>query len=229
MALIQFGPAVANASGSIGGTVFSHNRGGSYMRTRVVPVKVENPFTIVVRDAMSQCSRLWAGLSNEQREAWREFSTASPSINRLGMSKTLSGHVAFNRINTRLIQQGAAVIDLPPLVGPPDPLSTFSAAIDASDATAVLTFTPTPIGANVALWVWAAPVPSAGVSYVANKWRLVHKSAANAATGIDIASDLEARFGTIQSGQVFFLRAQTIGTTTGLVSGYASTIAVAAA
>lgn len=223
MALISFGPAVANASGSIGGTVFSHNRGGSYMRTRVVPVKIENVFTQKVRDAMSNCSRLWAGLDAEQREAWREFSAANPTVNRLGQSKTLGGHVVFNRINSRLLQQGVAVIDLPPVAAPPAAPLTFSAVLDASDQSGILTFTPTPLGANKHLWVWAAMPPSAGVSYIANRWRLVYQSAANVATGADIGGDLTARFGSFQADQVFYLRAQVLDATTGLVSSFIST------
>jgi hypothetical protein len=229
MALVKFGPAVANASGSIGGTVFSHNRGGSYIRTRVVPVKVENMFTMAARDAMATVSRLWAGLTADQREAWREYSTAVPSINRLGESKTLGGHVAFNKINARLIQQGAATLDLPPVLGPPDPLSTLSVDVDVSDGTADVTFAPTPLPANTALWLWCAPVPSAGVNYVANRWRLVYKSAAAAATGMDIQGNLNDRFGSIQAGQVLYFRGQTISTVTGLVSGFVSTVSVAQA
>jgi hypothetical protein len=228
MALVKFGPAIANASGSIGGTVFSHNRGGSYMRTRVVPIKVENGYTMVVRDAMSQVSRLWGGLTNAQREAWREYSVITPSVNRLGESKTLGGHVAFNKINARLIQQGATPIDVPPLTAPPDPLDTLSVAIGVGAGTAIVTFTGTPLPAGVSLWLWAATVASPGVSYVANKWRLVYKSAAAAATGMDVMGELEDRFGTLQAGQGLYFRGQTLDTASGLVSGFITTGAVVA-
>lgn len=223
MALIRFGPAVAGASGSIGGTVFSHNRGGAYMRSRVVPVKVENTFTQEARDAMTNCSRLWAGLDYPQREAWREYAAANPVINRLGESKTLSGHVIFNRINTRLLQQGVVTIDLPPAAAPPDPLLTLSATVAAGAGTASVVFTATPAGAHKAVWVWACVLPSPGVNYVANRWRLVTKSAVNAASPLDIADDWTERFGSFIAGQVFQIRAQVLDTQTGLVSGYLHT------
>lgn len=220
MALIQFGPAVSAASGAIGGTVFSHNRGGAYLRTRVVPTKVVNPFTTEVRDALSATARLWAGLSTEQREAWREYATANPSVNRLGQSKTFAGHVAFNQINARLIQQGVSTLDLPPIAAPPDPLTALSCVISVGGTSAVLTTAPTPLPAGVAMWVWAAPLPSAGALYLGNKMRLIKRSAAAQATGLDVWAEYVARFGTPQVGQTVAIRVQTIATATGLVSSF---------
>lgn len=220
MALIQYGPAVSAASGAVGGTVFSHNRGGAYLRGRVVPTKVDNPFTVAVRDALSACSRLWAGLSAEEREAWREFATANPVVNRLGQSKTVAGHVAFNQINARLIQQGASVLDLPPTAAPPSPLTSLSVDIDVSESSAVVTFAPTPLGAGIALWLWAAPLPSAGALYLGNKMRLLTRSVAAQATGLDVWADYLARFGMPQAGQTVAFRGQTLDTATGLVSSF---------
>lgn len=227
MALIQLGPLASQVSGSVGGSVFAHNRGGQYVRTRVVPRKVESIYTLVVRDALSACSRLWGGLTEAQRQAWREFSTNSPVVNRLGMTKTLAGHMAFNKINARLLQAGVATLDLPPVGNPPEPLSSVSVAIDTTPGSAVVTFAPTPLGAGESLWVWAAMPAGPGAQYVANRWRLVYKGAAATATGVDIWDDLLARYGEIQVGQTFALQAQVLDQSTGLVSSLLPTVAVA--
>lgn len=227
MALIQLGPLASQVSGSIGGTVFSHNRGGSYIRSRVVPVKVENQYTLEVRDALSQCSRLWGGLSEEERQAWRQFSTDTPVINKIGMSKTLSGHMAFNKVNSRLLLQGVAPVDLPPSVNPPNALTTFSLDLDATAGTAEVTFTTTPVGAGKALWIWGALPAGPGARYVANKWRLFYRGGPAVATGVDVWDSIVARWGAIQPGQVMALQAQILSTTSGLVSAMLPYIAVA--
>ena len=53
MALIKTGPAVAVISGSVGGTVFSRNKGGAYMRNRSIPVNPQSAAQVVVRAAMA--------------------------------------------------------------------------------------------------------------------------------------------------------------------------------
>jgi hypothetical protein len=220
MALIQLGPLAAQVSGSIGGTVFAHNRGGAYARTRVVPRKVENLNTLAVRDALSTASRAWGGLTEAQRQAWREFSTNSPVVNRLGMSKTLAGHMAFNKIASRLLLQGLAILTLPPVENPPAALTGLSIDLDATAGTAVVTFAPTPIGADKHLWLWSAMPAGPGAQYVANKWRLIHLGVANAPTGTDVWDDLLGRYGDIQVGQAMAFQAQVFDASTGLVSSF---------
>lgn len=220
MALIQLGPLAARVSGSIGGTVFSHNRGGQYARQRVAPTRVQTLYTSSARDALAACARAWGSLTNEQRQAWREYSIANPVVNRIGMSKTLSGHMAFNAINTRVLQGGGTSLDLPPLVGPPEPLGSASIALSATASTAVVTFANTPLGAGKCLWLWAAVAAGPGASYFGNRWRLVYRSDAAQATGPDVWDDLVGRFGSIQVGQYVGFNAQVLDQATGLVSAF---------
>lgn len=219
MALFTPGPAVGQISGRVGGTVFSHNRGGMYMRNGVIPTASNTPAAILAKARITAVSRQWAALTDAQQVAWKTWSQNNPVVNRLGSSTTLSGHMAYMQINNRLTQAGDTVLSVPPVDPAPAPLLTFSAAADASDDSCTLTFTATPVGAAVRLWVNVAVVDGAGIKYVQNLYKLVKISAKNQATGLDIGPEILDRFGDILEGQVVHLLAQTFDTATGLLSG----------
>ena len=223
MALYTPGPMVGAVSGRVGGTIFSHNRGGAYIRNGVVPVLVQSGYTENARNALAACARAWGALTAEERQNWAAYTVENPVVNRLGQKKTLSGHMAYNALNTRLVQAGETPLDVPPNSGSPAPLTDLTADIDVSDGTAILTFAPTPLAAGRRLMVWGCVVNKPGVNYVANKYRLLTYSAAAQATGLDIQSALNARFGALQAGDRVFLRAQVLDTATGLVSSFIST------
>ncbi|KKL73251.1 hypothetical protein LCGC14_2076760, partial [marine sediment metagenome] len=64
MAIITPGPTVAAISGSIGGTVYSRNRGGAYIRNRAIPVDPNTSFQINVRAILAAQSQNWADLTD---------------------------------------------------------------------------------------------------------------------------------------------------------------------
>lgn len=229
MALFKPGVAISQASGRVGGTIFSHNRGGMYMRNGTKPKVVVSDAAMEQKAIMGVCSRAWATLDNSQRAAWRTWAVENPVINRLGESRTLSGSQAYNQINARLLRCGGSALSLPPIGGPPVPLTTLSAAADASDGTLVLTFAATPIPANTAYMVWGCPVNSEAVTYYKNRMVLVSILPATTATGADIGSDWEGRFGSLIEGQNLKLEAQAISLTTGLISGFVRAEATVAA
>lgn len=226
MALLKYGSLVAAASGTVGGTVFAHNRGGAYARTWAKPHVVTSEAAEQAKAILSVTSRLWGALSDAERKAWATYCVEVPSINRLGDSRTLSGHQAFNQVNSRVLQCGVLPLDLPPSGGPPDPLLIDSFAVDISTTSASIAFSPSPAGADVYAWVWACVANSAGVGYVLNRMRLLKVSAAAVASPINIYADLLGRFGTLSAGQVVHVRLQACDGTTGLVSGYSATKAV---
>lgn len=223
MALFTPGPMVGAVSGRVGGTIFSHNRGGAYIRNGVVPTRVVSTYTELVRNALAACSRAWGSLTDEERLNWAAYTVENPVVNRLGQKKTLSGHMAYNALNARLVQAGDTPIDVPPNADSPAALATLSAVVDASTPSAVLTFTATPLSASERLMVFGCVVNKPGVNYVANKFKLLNYSDKAQATGLDVIGDLANRFGAVQAGDRVFFRVQVLDTLTGLVSGFKST------
>jgi hypothetical protein len=229
MAKFKPGPVVAAVSGSIGGTVFSHNRGGAYMRLRSIPANPQTIYQQNIRSFLALLSQNWRSLSQEGQAAWANWATQNPITDALGESVTLSGHQAFIKLNHRLLQAGDSIITVPPIVTSPVPLLTLSAAADESDSSLELTFTTTPLPAAVRLMVWAASTNSQGIHFVANRYRLINISAKAATTGLDVGAAAETRLGDLIENQKIHIMCATLDSTTGLASTPLSCTCIVAA
>lgn len=219
MAIIIPGVAVSQVSGRVGGTIFSRNRGGAYMRNGSIPTTVTTLFAQTVKAITASQSQAWAGLSDALKEQWVEWAAQNPVINRLGQSRTLSGHQAFVQINARLRCSGFSAITSPPVGAAPAPFVPDTITAKAGPSVATVAYTPTPAPTGVAVQCFAYLANSPGVRYVKNRLALVTASAAAAASPLDIADDVEERFGTLQAGQTLHIALRALDSTTGLVSG----------
>ena len=112
---------IAAGSGSLGGSTFSHNRGGPYIRNRSVPVNTMTARRTAVRGAFAGLSNQWRNLSAEDQEGWSTYAEATPVMDSLGFSRTLSGQQMYIRCNTPRVQVDdtaltLARVDTPPTV-----------------------------------------------------------------------------------------------------------------
>jgi len=57
MAIFNPGPLVGQVSGRVGGTVFSHNRGGAYIRNGSIPYAVYSQKALQAKSALSESVR----------------------------------------------------------------------------------------------------------------------------------------------------------------------------
>lgn len=218
MAIITPGPLAAAVSGSIGGVVFSRNRGGAYVRNRSVPV---DPNTIAqqnVRSILATQSSSWADQTDAVRAAFQNWAVQNPVINALGHSILLSGQQAFVQLNARLAFLNEALLTEPPIINAPDGLASLVVDGDIGLGDVDLSFTVTPLPANIKLWIQAAVVNSAGIRYVRNLLRFVSGSPPAQISPFDIQSLVEAKFGTLIVGQTLHVRVSTFDSTTGLLS-----------
>ena len=216
---IMLGTVAGAASGSVGNLTVSHNRGGYYMRMRVIPTKVTNQWTVNVRDIMASCSRAWGALDPADQAAWNTWANANPVVDRLGQKQALFGNAAYCMLNCRLLQAGQVPITVPPVVAAPEPLATLSAVASAGGGTCLLTFTATPLGAADQLWSEAALLVNPGVNYFKNLLKLVQVSAVEEATGTDLGPDILARFGTMAVSHRLIIKCSVFSSITGLLSG----------
>ena len=218
MAIMTPGPLAAALSGSVGGTVFSRNRGGSYVRNRAIPVDPNTSFQIAVRAILSNQSQAWADLTDAQRAAWESWALQNPVTNALGNSIRLSGHQAFVQINSRLDFTDVAQLTLPPIVNAPLGLDSIALTADIGVGNVEIAFTATPVAAETHIWITAALVNSAGISYVRNLLRFIKISLDAQASPEDFEAELVARLGTPIVGQTLHVRVAVFGSTTGLLS-----------
>lgn len=106
MAKIVFGGGVASASGKIGGTVYSRNKGGAYSRTWVMPTNPQTTKQSQQRNLLALKSAAWRSLDTNQRDAWQTWANDNPILDRLGNSIVLSGAQAYIKININRTQAG---------------------------------------------------------------------------------------------------------------------------
>lgn len=114
------------ASGSLAGITASHNKGGQYFRSRVIPVNPSSEFQLQVRAAMTSLATGWSDtLIPSQRTAWDLYASNVEVTDTLGSSMTLSGINWFIASNTARLQSeaklpaGMAVGALPTVLDAP--------------------------------------------------------------------------------------------------------------
>lgn len=218
MAIMTPGPTVAALSGSVGGTVYSRNRGGAYIRNRAIPVDPNSDAQQNVRAILASQSQAFSDLTDAQRAAWENWASQNPVINALGNSILLSGHQAFVQLNSRLDLDDQTVLSAPPIINAPMALDTLVLSADIGTGTFDVTFTATPLAAGVELWLLAAVINSPGITYIRNRLRFIGTSAAAETSPFDIQTLVEAVFGTVIVGQTVHTRVATFDTATGLIS-----------
>ncbi len=142
MAIFTPGPAVAQVSGSIGGTTFSRNKGGQYMRNRAVPTNPNTALQQAVRENFAtRVAEYSTTLTQIQRDGWIDYAQDNPILNALGQSILLTGQQWYIRLNTVLDQAGlTSVADAPPLGANPIPDEDFEIT-DAEEGPQALEFT----------------------------------------------------------------------------------------
>lgn len=218
MAKIVPGPMIASASGSIGGTVFSRNRGGAYVRNRSIPITSTTTFALAAKNRFSTFSAAWSGLTDAERNAWLAYSLQNPVTDTLGFPRNLTGHQSFVAINCRRDLAGDAQLNDPPIVVAPDGLSTLVLAADIGLGNVDITFTPTPLAATEHIWLQGAVTNSPGITFVENLYKHILVDAAASASPLDIQVLIEARLGTLIVGQKLFVLASVYDDASGLLS-----------
>lgn len=116
MALIKPGAGVAVISGSIGGTVFSHNRFGAYIRNRTNPINPKSNRQSAIRILMMFLAEQWreAPMTDEIREAWQTYASSFNWSNRIAEGVTLLGFNAFIQCNAARMTAGFDFISAAP-------------------------------------------------------------------------------------------------------------------
>jgi len=176
MAKIMFGGGVSNASGKIGGTVYSRNKGGSYFRNWVYPNNPQTSKQQTQRNLLAAKSAAWRLLTTGERDAWDTWADENPILDRLGNSIKLSGAQAYNKINMNRTNAGdgatqadtpaAATFELDVI----DTAGSLSIGITATEFQIPLS---TGAAADQILFTHASLPVSAGVTNTNSNMRLI--------------------------------------------------------
>lgn len=189
-------------SGSYQGLTASRNRFGQYMRSRATPVNPNSTAQGVVRARLSANSAAWRALTDAQRAGWEGLGSQMSRTDSLGQTYTLNGFEAYCSINNNNAAAGNAVVSDAPSLETPSVVATL--AITLTAASFSLAYTPTPLATGERLFVYASPQRNAGRQFEGDL-RLIHVSAAAAASPANILSAYTARFGVPVVGNKVFL------------------------
>jgi hypothetical protein len=226
---------VGQLAGSAGSTTASHNKYGSYFRTRVTPVNTETTKRSAVRSAFGGWSNQWKALTTGQRDSWNALASTVTLQDKQGVSFQPSGFNLFVSANQNNYGLSAAVVDDAPAWDPPAAPVISNATFEEETgilAAASVTFSPTaPTGVS---YVWeASPPMSPGVSMVPRSlYKRVGITVPAGTSPTDVSVGYETTYGTsLPVGTKVFIRGRAIDEATGQASpwAYFTTIVVTGA
>lgn len=157
---------VADIRGKIAGTVFSRNRGGSVMRTKVTPINRRTERQQNARSIFGSNASGWRELSEGQRAGWNEATRDYPRTDVFGNTRFLSGQQLFVSLNNVRVNAGMAPLADAPLPGTVATTGTIEINLvrNASGLTTALVVPEEGSDNSVGYMLFATPPMSAGVS-----------------------------------------------------------------
>ena len=188
----KFGAIVTEGRGKLGGHVFSKNRSGAYMRTKVTPVNPQTVAQATVRNRLSGPSQGWKGLTQALRNAWNAAVANFTGTNIFGDSVTPTGKNLYTKLNINLANAARAAITAPPLpLAVVEPTLVITSFTDAP----ALTITVGNLNADQTYLIHATEPVSPGVGFFKNKYRVIGRMEGAATQPFDAGSMYVAKFG----------------------------------
>lgn len=215
MAKIKFGMMMTDARGKLGGQVFSKNRGGAYVRTKVTPTNPQTTFQTAIRTTFAGFSQAWSGLSEAVRSAWDGAVSSWSTTDVFGDLKNPTGKSLYLRLNQRAVNAGFSSFTTVPAKAemPEGIVSEVSVETVAQD----VQVTGLVDNAAVRVVVRATPKLSQGTSYVKNQLRVIQNFDSTNFDPATLYSAYVARFGAPVAGDNIYF-----GFTSVLASGQSS-------
>jgi hypothetical protein len=208
MAKIKFGMMMTDASGKLGGQVFSKNRGGSYVRTKVTPTNPQTTAQMTVRGIFASISSAWSSLTEASRLSFNNLVGDYGTTDIFGDLHNPSGKALFQRLNQNLeiSEQAQITVCVPPEAVP---FANLASAIgDASTSELEVITTGNTTGSK--LVYWATPQLSQGTTFVKNRLRQFLVEEGNDGTTSDVGAAYEAKFGALSAGANIYIGVRVI-------------------
>lgn len=198
MAKIKFGMMMTDARGKLGGQVFSKNRAGAYVRTKVTPSNPRTSTQMASRSILGTLSASWSGLTDAQRRAWNSAVNDWQKTDIFGDSRKPTGKNLFTGLNKELLQSGQSQIALPPEkeVMPEVTISSANLLLVGEKFEIATSGDAT----GLKIQVSATPPMSAGTSFIDDKLRVVSYENGGSNSTLDVYGAYIAKFGVPTAG-----------------------------
>lgn len=208
MAKIKFGMMMTDASGKLGGQVFSKNRGGSYVRTKVTPLNPQSTAQMSVRGIFASISSAWSSLNESARASFQNFVSDYARTDIFGDLRNPSGKNLYQRLNQNLAISNQPAISVCVVPSEVPFANVVSASADISGTSFDVVTGGNTTGSRVV--AWATPSLSQGTSFVKNKLRQIGVYDGADELTANIWADYIAKFGTPSAGANIFVGVRVI-------------------
>jgi len=132
MATIKLSALVSDVRGKVGGSVFSRNGGGSYVKTFKKPINPASAKQSAIRGYFATMMTEYRALTAQQINAWASAAYQFP--NRVGDLVKVSGASLYIKCNMLLVASGLPRISTPPIV----PKDLTEASVEQKEQTAAV-------------------------------------------------------------------------------------------
>jgi hypothetical protein len=218
MAKILFsGVAGVDMRNKLNGSVFSKNRYGGYVRTKVTPVNPQTTSQQNARNRLSTQSQAWRGLTESQRQSWIDGALNFPTTDIYGNTKILSGQALYVKLNTNLSLLGLTSIDDCPAPVAIPALSGLIVNADSGVPSLSVEWDQTPVPADFAVVIFATGNVTPGKSFVKNLFRFITFVDEADTSPASILAEWNAVHGTLVINQKVFVKAFFMSKITGQV------------
>lgn len=209
MAKIKFGMMMTDARGKLGGQVFSKNRAGAYIRTKVTPSNPQTQAQAQVRSNLATLSTGWNSLTAPQIAQWNSSVDDWATTDIFGDIKKPTGKNLYVKLNVNLLNSGQTAIAVPP--SKIELPALMEVAVDVDSALNSLEIANLPIFTDGVFQIEAcAPVPR-GVNFVKNKFRVISYETKNAPGAVIVSASYINKFGSVTNAENIFFRIRAIG------------------
>lgn len=209
MAKIKFGMMMTDARGKLGGQVFSKNRAGAYIRTKVSPSNPQTSYQTKVRSNLAMLSSGWNALTASQISQWNSAVDAWQSTDVFGDIKKPTGKNLFVKLNLNLWNSNQDPVNSPPSKMELPNFTTLSVGIDTTSNEFMVSGMP--LFADGKFQIEACAPVANGVNYVKNKFRVISYERRTQPGDFDIADAYIAKFGNAPANANIFFRVRAIG------------------
>lgn len=215
MAKIKFGMMMTDARGKLGGQVFSKNKAGSYVRTKVTPSNPQTAAQSIARSLFASISQSWSGLSQSVRDSFNSAVADWATTDIFGDLRNPTGKNLFQRLNNQAQSAGLpAVVTVPQKLDMPDDIVTdVTIAVGAS----TLTLTGANTDASTQIMLFGTGVLSPGTKFVKNRLRNFTNFAGDSAVPGDEYTAYINRLGSVAANDNVYIGVKYV-----LASGQAS-------
>lgn len=222
MALIHIATPLAQLSGRVGGSVFSHSAAGTVLRSR--PNRNSSKVQKVTKTKSHQAIlvQAWSHtLTDAQRTAWQAASTTGFTHNGNSQKLYINGRSFFIGFNLLQLKYGAPTWNDPPTnssVGTPTGLTI--AAVSGGGGSIQVTNTVNVFDINDNVLIEASPAVSPGITSISSKLRMM-SGGWPVNTTQDITAYWTGQFGSLPNapGQKIFIRIRVANDGNGAYSG----------